>query len=149
MALSLFAFAFTIHDIHVDVVKMRFLELVVKPFLEHSSKAGAGLSLAGILELVRPTNDDYWITFYASRDDFAASIPADPTVIETGVVIYGLDEAPLPVDKGGPTRFLIPNPAAWIPSRCSGPPSNTGGLKKRLSPLSVDPKSLPASGRRR
>lgn len=76
------------------------------------SKNGVGLSLAGILKLVQPISDDFWITFHASRDDFASSIPADPTVIETGVVIYGVDGKPLPVEQGGPTRFMIPNPAA-------------------------------------
>lgn len=76
------------------------------------SKKGAGLSLQGILKSVRPTREDYWITFHASRDEFASSIPADPDVIETGIVIYALDGQPLPVEQGGPTRFMIPNPAA-------------------------------------
>jgi DMSO/TMAO reductase YedYZ molybdopterin-dependent catalytic subunit len=76
------------------------------------SKNGVGLTLKGILETVRPTQDDYWLTFHASRDDFASSIPADPDVIETGIVIYAIDGQPLPVEQGGPTRFMIPNPAA-------------------------------------
>ncbi|MDB4680084.1 molybdopterin-dependent oxidoreductase [Planctomycetaceae bacterium] len=75
-------------------------------------RKGAGLTLQGILDLVQPTIGDFWITFHASHDDFASSIPADPTVIETGIVIYALDGAALPVEKGGPTRFVIPNPAA-------------------------------------
>ena len=33
-------------------------------------------------------------------------------MIDTGVVIYALEGAALPVEKGGPTRFVIPNPAA-------------------------------------
>jgi DMSO/TMAO reductase YedYZ molybdopterin-dependent catalytic subunit len=76
------------------------------------SKKGVGLTLKGILETVQPTREGYWITFHASRDDFASSIPADQDVIETGIVIYALDGQPLPVEQGGPTRFMIPNPAA-------------------------------------
>lgn len=76
------------------------------------NKAGVGLTLKGVLDLVQPKQDDFWITFHASRDDFASSIPADPTVIETGVILYELEGNELSVDKGGPTRFMIPNPAA-------------------------------------
>lgn len=75
-------------------------------------KAGVGLTLKGVLDLVQPTQNDFWITFHASRDDFASSIPADPTVIETGVILYELEGGELAVEKGGPTRFMIPNPAA-------------------------------------
>jgi len=75
-------------------------------------KAGVGLTLKGVLDLVQPIRNDFWITFHASRDNFASSIPADPTVIETGVILYERDGAELPVEKGGPTRFAIPNPAA-------------------------------------
>lgn len=75
-------------------------------------RKGVGVTLQGILNLVKPTIDDFWITFHASHDDFSSSIPADPTVIDTGVVIYALEGAALPVEKGGPTRFVIPNPAA-------------------------------------
>jgi DMSO/TMAO reductase YedYZ molybdopterin-dependent catalytic subunit len=75
-------------------------------------RKGAGLTLKGILNLVQPTIDDFWITFHASHDNFSSSIPADATVIDTGIVIYALDGEALPVEKGGPTRFVIPNPAA-------------------------------------
>lgn len=76
------------------------------------NKAGVGLTLKGVLDLVQPTQDDFWITFHASHDNFASSIPADPTVIETGVILYEQEGTELSVDKGGPTRFMIPNPAA-------------------------------------
>lgn len=75
-------------------------------------RRGDGVLLKAILSEVMPSTAGFWLTFHASRDDFAASVPADPGILETGVVVYSLDGAPLPVEQGGPVRFLIPDPAA-------------------------------------
>jgi DMSO/TMAO reductase YedYZ molybdopterin-dependent catalytic subunit len=78
----------------------------------NSKRPGSGVTLRGLLKLAGPQPESFWLTFHATRDDFAASIPADPAVIETGVVVYALEGQPLPAETGGPTRFLIPDPAA-------------------------------------
>lgn len=74
-------------------------------------KSGDGISLSGLLEMVGAPSENFWLTFHASRDEFAASIPSDPQVIETGIILYADHAAPIPVEKGGPFRFLIPDPA--------------------------------------
>jgi DMSO/TMAO reductase YedYZ molybdopterin-dependent catalytic subunit len=74
-------------------------------------RPGTGVTLRGLLTLAEPQPESFWLTFHATLDDFAASIPADPSIIETGVIVYALEGAPLPTGKGGPTRFLIPDPA--------------------------------------
>lgn len=74
-------------------------------------RPGSGVTLRGLLNLAGTQPESFWLTFHATRDDFAASIPADPAVIETGVIVYALEGQPLPAEKGGPTRFLIPDPA--------------------------------------
>ncbi len=48
------------------------------------------------------------VTLYADDGDYSASIPLD-AVIDHAVVIYGLDQQPLPAAQGGPLRFLIPD----------------------------------------
>ena len=42
---------------------------------------------------------------------FAASIPL-AAVADQALLLYALDGEPLPHEKGGPVRFLIPDPAA-------------------------------------
>jgi DMSO/TMAO reductase YedYZ molybdopterin-dependent catalytic subunit len=75
-------------------------------------RSGEGVSLSGLLQLAQPRLDSFWLTFHATRDDFAASIPADPQVIATGVILFASGSEPLSPEQGGPTRFLIPDPAA-------------------------------------
>lgn len=48
------------------------------------------------------------LTLYADNGQYSASIPVD-AVIDQAVIIYGLNHHPLPVEQGGPMRFLIPD----------------------------------------
>lgn len=48
------------------------------------------------------------ITLHADDGEYSASIPLD-AVIDHAVVIYGLNQQPLPAEQGGPMRFLIPD----------------------------------------
>jgi len=48
------------------------------------------------------------ITLYANDGNYTASVPLDE-VIDHAVIIYGLDDQPLPAEQGGPLRFLIPD----------------------------------------
>ncbi len=48
------------------------------------------------------------LTLYADDGAYSASVPLD-AVIDHSVVVYGLENHPLPVEQGGPMRFLIPD----------------------------------------
>jgi DMSO/TMAO reductase YedYZ molybdopterin-dependent catalytic subunit len=74
-------------------------------------RKGDAVTLAGLLEIVRPKASAKYLTLHASADDFHASIPL-LAVLERAIVIYHLDGQPLPVSAGGPFRFFIPDFAA-------------------------------------
>lgn len=76
-----------------------------------AKRRGQAVSLVALLELAGVKPAARYITLHASSDDFHASVPLD-SVRERAVLIYRLDEAPLPVSAGGPVRFFIPNHAA-------------------------------------
>ena len=48
------------------------------------------------------------ITLFAEDGGYSASVPLNE-VIDAAVIIYGLDNQPLPAEQGGPMRFLIPD----------------------------------------
>lgn len=74
-------------------------------------RAGAAVKLAGLLQLIQlPPETDY-IGLHGTHDNFHASIPL-AEVKDRAVLIYQLDGKPLPQEKGGPIRFLIPDHAA-------------------------------------
>lgn len=75
------------------------------------ARKGDGVSLEGVLALVRPLAEANYLTLHASRDDFHVSIPLAETRAE-GIVVYALNGQPLEVAQGGPFRFLIKDPAA-------------------------------------
>lgn len=77
----------------------------------NAKRPGDGITLNGLLDHVKPKDAATYLTLHASADDFAASIPLQ-AVRDEGIVVYRLNRQPLPLDKGGPVRFLIPNPAA-------------------------------------
>ena len=74
-------------------------------------RRGAGVTLDAILTLAKPRPEARYLTLHASLDDFYVSIPLVPTQT-LGIVIYGIDGAPLPTTEGGPLRFLLRDPAA-------------------------------------
>lgn len=74
-------------------------------------RKGTAVTLEALLLQARPQANATFLTLHASRDDFAASIPLQPVRAES-IVIYRLDGAALPVERGGPFRFLIKDPAA-------------------------------------
>ncbi len=77
----------------------------------HPTRKGDGVTLNSILNRVTPKATATYLTLHATADDFAASVPLQ-AIRDEGVVVYQLDGAALPVEKGGPVRFLIRNPAA-------------------------------------
>ena len=76
-----------------------------------AKRRGDAVRLNGLLEMAGTRDSARYITLHASSDDFHASIPL-AAVREQAVLIYRLDQGPLPVSAGGPLRFFIPDSAA-------------------------------------
>jgi DMSO/TMAO reductase YedYZ molybdopterin-dependent catalytic subunit len=76
-----------------------------------AKRSGDAVRLAGLLELAGARPSARYITLHASSDDFHASIPLD-AVRDRAILIYRLEQEPLPVKAGGPVRFFIPDFAA-------------------------------------
>ncbi len=74
-------------------------------------RQGDAVTLAGLLERVKPGPSTKYLTLHASTDDFHASIPLD-AVRERAFLIYRLHGEPLPLTSGGPVRFYIQDFAA-------------------------------------
>ncbi|MDA1016290.1 MAG: molybdopterin-dependent oxidoreductase [Planctomycetota bacterium] len=102
-----------------EVIEFSFEELAAFPadvqVLDvgrfNPKRPGDGITLDGLLDRVRPKSTATYLTLHATADDFAASIPLAAVRAE-GIVVYRLNGQPLPLEKGGPVRFLIPDPAA-------------------------------------
>ncbi|MBI3469513.1 MAG: molybdopterin-dependent oxidoreductase [Planctomycetes bacterium] len=74
-------------------------------------RSGGAIRLEGLLAQAgaKPTGD--YLTLHSSTDDFHASIPL-AAVRDRAVLIYRLENEPLPIKAGGPVRFFIPDHAA-------------------------------------
>ena len=73
-------------------------------------REGAAVRLASVLDAASAQANAEFLTLEAAGG-FAASIPL-AAVADEALLLYALDGHPLPEEKGGPVRFLIPNPAA-------------------------------------
>ena len=73
-------------------------------------RQGAAVWLTTLVERSHPDADAAFITLFA-EGDYSASVPL-AAVIDQAVLIYRLDDGPLPAAQGGPIRFLIPDVAA-------------------------------------
>ncbi len=73
-------------------------------------REGSAVRFTSVLEAASVQTDAEFLTLEA-EGGFAASIPL-AAVIDQALLLYALDGEPLPHDKGGPVRFLIPDPAA-------------------------------------
>ena len=77
----------------------------------HPTRHGDGVTLESILSRAGVKDSAGYLTLHATHDDFAASVPLE-AVRGEGIVVYQVDGGTLPVEKGGPLRFLIRNAAA-------------------------------------
>lgn len=73
-------------------------------------RRGTAVSLAAVLETVRPDESATHITLHGTADGFSATLPIE-AVRDVGLLIYAIDDQPLSSEAGGPIRFLIPNAA--------------------------------------
>lgn len=69
---------------------------------------GAGVRVKAILKISSPLSKADHITFHSQDGKFAASIPLRE-VMESGILIYKRDGAPLPASEGGPVRLVVPH----------------------------------------
>lgn len=72
---------------------------------------GDAIKLAGLLLHVGVAKTADYLGLHSSHDDFHASIPLE-AVLDRAFLIYRIDGQPLPLERGGPIRFSIPDFAA-------------------------------------
>lgn len=77
----------------------------------HPKRQGDGVTLESVLAKVRVRPTATYLTLHATADNFHASVPL-AEVRGEGIVVYRLENGPLPAKNGGPIRFLIRDPAA-------------------------------------
>jgi DMSO/TMAO reductase YedYZ molybdopterin-dependent catalytic subunit len=73
-------------------------------------REGSAVRFTSVLEAALAQTDAEFLTLEADGG-FAASVRL-AAVVDQALLLYALDGEPLPHDKGGPVRFLIPDPAA-------------------------------------
>jgi len=96
---------------HTDFAAFAEAEQVRDVSRLDSRRKGDGVTLASVLERVRPRASATHLTLRSSLDGFSASVPLD-AVRDRGVLVYQIENRPLKTEEGGPIRFLISNSAA-------------------------------------
>lgn len=69
--------------------------------------AGKGVRLRRLLDLVGPVYGTRFLTIESADGGFSASVPIGE-VGRTALIVYELAGKPLPLDQGGPARFVVP-----------------------------------------
>jgi 2-dehydropantoate 2-reductase len=69
---------------------------------------GAAVPLRVLLETAGLSPRATHLTLHADDGDYAASVPL-AAVANHAILVYRVDDAPLPASQGGPVRFLIPD----------------------------------------
>ena len=70
-------------------------------------RVGGAVTLQAILHRLQPDQDLDYLTVESTDGGFAASVPLE--ALRHAVIAYRVGDEPLPPDKGGPLRFLIPD----------------------------------------
>jgi len=70
-------------------------------------RVGGAVPLQAILERLNPDRELDYLTVESTDGGFAASVPLE--ALRHAVIAYRVGDEPLPRDKGGPLRFLIPD----------------------------------------
>ncbi len=70
-------------------------------------RVGGAVTLQAILDRLQPDPELDHVTVESTDGGFAASVPLE--ALRQAVIAYRVGEEPLPRDKGGPLRFLIPD----------------------------------------
>ena len=70
-------------------------------------REGGAVTLRSVLDAVGTWATATRVTLESSDGKFSQQAPL--AALQSAVLVYRLGELPLPVEKGGPVRFLIPN----------------------------------------
>ena len=70
-------------------------------------RVGGAVTLEAILDRLQPDPALDYLTVESTDGGFAASVPLE--ALRRAVIAYRAGDEPLPRDKGGPLRFLIPD----------------------------------------
>ena len=68
---------------------------------------GSGVRVSGLLEAATVRAEADHVTFHSLDGQFAATLTLAQAK-QYGILIYAVDEAPLPSEKGGPFRLVTP-----------------------------------------
>ena len=69
-------------------------------------RQGGAIWLRDLLDVTGVHPHATHVTLHATDGDFSASVPLT-AVRDRALIVYRMGEAPLPVEQGGPIRFLI------------------------------------------
>ena len=69
--------------------------------------SGKGVRLRRLLDLVGPVYGTRFLTIESMDGSFSASVPIGE-VGRTALIVYELGGKPLPLEQGGPARFVVP-----------------------------------------
>jgi len=102
-----------------------------------------GVSLAAILDLVKPLEEARFI-FYSAHDGYTTNTAIDPLTDPDALLAHTLDGKPLEVEHGGPLRVILPQLYAWKGakwvSRMEFRPTNDPGYwEQRGYSMTADP----------
>ena len=70
-------------------------------------RVGGAVTLKAILDRLNPDEELDYLTVESTDGGFAASVPLE--ALRHAIIAYRVGDEPLPRDKGGPLRFLIPD----------------------------------------
>ncbi|HXC49413.1 MAG TPA: molybdopterin-dependent oxidoreductase [Candidatus Limnocylindrales bacterium] len=96
-----------------------------------AGRSGTAVRLASVLDAAGVDSSATYLTVESDDASFAASVPLD--AVREAVIVYALDGKPLPREKGGPFRLLIPDAA-----RCGGAEVDKCANVKNVGVLRLD-----------
>jgi len=70
------------------------------------ARRGGGVALGAILRMASPHPGATRAILHADRDGFRVGLPL-AAMCDRGVVVYRVDDGPMPPEKGGPFRMLV------------------------------------------
>jgi len=96
-----------------------------------SGRSGTAVRLASVLDASGVDAAATYLTVESDDESFAASVPIE--ALRDAGIVYSMDGGPMPREKGGPFRLLIPDAA-----RCGGAEVDKCANVKNVGVLRLD-----------